>query len=82
MLEMLAEECTELAQASLKLSRKIRRENYTPRSEEACLKSLTEELADVMVCINQIDDIVDMAAVKKIQKEKLDRWKARMNIRH
>ena len=39
-LEQLAEECTELAQSALKLARKIRGENPTPKSLEECKASL------------------------------------------
>lgn len=41
-LEQLAEECTELAQSALKLARKIRGENPTPKSLEECKASLQE----------------------------------------
>ena len=47
-LEQLAEECTELAQSALKLARKIRGENPTPKSLEECKASLQEEAADVV----------------------------------
>lgn len=79
MLELLAEECTELAQAALKLARKYRGENPTPRTEAECLQSLEEEIADVMTCIDQMGEIVDMGTVKKVKEEKLDRWKKRMD---
>lgn len=78
MLEMLAEECTELAQASLKLARKYRGENPTPRTEEECMRSLEEELADVLTCVDQLGGVVDMNTVVRIKKEKLDRWESRM----
>jgi NTP pyrophosphatase (non-canonical NTP hydrolase) len=79
MLELLAEECTELAQAALKLARKYRGENPTPRTEAECQQSLEEEIADVMTCIDQMGEIVDMGTVKKVKEEKLDRWKKRMD---
>lgn len=46
-LEQLAEESAELAQAALKFARKLRDENPTPKSEEECLQDLLKELADV-----------------------------------
>ena len=48
MLEMLAEESSELSHAALKLARKYRGENPTPKSEMECIDSLTEETADVL----------------------------------
>lgn len=52
MLELTAEECSELAQACLKLARKLRGENPTPKTEQECITDLTEEIADVMVCVD------------------------------
>lgn len=74
MLELLAEECAELAHAALKLARKYRGENPTPRSEAECLHALEEEIADVSTCVGQLDGIVDMDRVIDIAKKKLDRW--------
>lgn len=39
-LEQLAEESADLAQAALKFARKLRDENPTPKSEEECLQDL------------------------------------------
>ena len=50
-LEQLAEESADLAQAALKFARKLRDENPTPKSEEECLQDLLEELADVKLCM-------------------------------
>lgn len=52
MLEQTAEECSELAQACLKLARKLRGENPTPKTEQECLTNLTEEIADVIICVD------------------------------
>lgn len=49
-LELLAEECTELAHAALKLARIKRGENPTPTTEEEAITSLIEEMADVDIC--------------------------------
>lgn len=54
MLEQTAEECTELAQACLKLARKIRNENPTPKTIEQCYENLYEEMADVLLCFDEI----------------------------
>lgn len=80
MLELLAEECAELSHAALKLARKLRGENPTPRTRLECLRALHEELADVLTVVDQLDGIVDMAAVTEHKEEKLDRWKARVNL--
>ena len=51
MLEQLAEECAELAHASLKLARKIRGENPTPKDIPELIENLEEESADVNLFI-------------------------------
>lgn len=51
LLEQLAEECSELAQAALKLARKERGENPTPKTLGECFKDLIAEMADVQLCI-------------------------------
>lgn len=75
-LEQCAEECSELAQACLKLSRKLRDENPTPKSRDEIVESLEEEIADVLNCIYLIqtplmifdDELAD------IMLDKRDRW--------
>lgn len=52
LLEQLAEESAELAQAALKMARKIRNENPTPKSRADCVANLQEEIADVELCIS------------------------------
>lgn len=51
LMEQLAEECSELAQAALKLARKERGENPTPKTLGECFKDLIAEMADVQLCI-------------------------------
>lgn len=51
LLEQLAEECSELAQAALKLARKERGENPTPKALGDCFKDLIAEMADAQLCI-------------------------------
>ena len=53
-LELMAEECTELAHACLKLARFERDENPTPKTKDECVRSVTEELADVWVVIGEL----------------------------
>lgn len=54
MLEQTAEEATELAQACLKLSRLIRDENPVYKSKTEIVANLHEEIADCMICINEL----------------------------
>lgn len=55
LLEQLAEECSELAQAALKLARLERGENPTPKTEEKCVENLLEELGDVNLCMSVVE---------------------------
>lgn len=72
MLEQLAEECAELAQAALKFSRVLRGENPTPVSKEEAEKNLIEEYTDVYQVAKWIDLRVDprQMAAKKVRFEK------------
>lgn len=55
MLEQTAEECVELAHACLKLARYYRNENKVyGKTEEELLDNLVEEMADVVVCMDEI----------------------------
>lgn len=54
-LELLAEECTELAQAALKLARIERGENPSPKPKEFAMADMVEEMADVAVTYAQIE---------------------------
>ena len=56
-LELLAEECTELAHAALKLARKERGENPTPVYLDDCHVSVVEEWADVIICLEQLEGL-------------------------
>ena len=78
MLEQLAEECSELSQAALKLARKYRGENPTPRSEMECLAALTEEIADVYCCLDQLKTLIDDERVTAIKEQKMVRWRKRI----
>lgn len=78
LLEQLAEEACELGQAALKLARKIRGESPTPKTEEELIESLTEEIADVEVCVDQLTDLVDFWKVESIKEAKLARWMKRL----
>lgn len=71
--EQLAEECTELAKAALKKARKIRGENYTPKTIDEIDKSIAEEFSDVYVCSRVLDIALDIPMCVY----KLNRWVAR-----
>ena len=56
MLEQTAEECVELAHACLKMARYLRNENkcHTPLNE--LHSNLSEEIADVYICLGELLD--------------------------
>ena len=56
MLEQTAEECIELAHACLKLARYIRGENDTHKDINDIYDNLSEELADVNICVDELLD--------------------------
>lgn len=77
LLEGLAEEASELAQAALKLIRAMgSSKNVTPTSEEEAWEHLYEEIADIENCTNALgicdEDFLD------IQQEKIIRWADRL----
>ena len=83
-LEQLAEECSELAQASLKYARLLRDENPTPKTKQECLESLTEEMADVELCNSLLmtADHIDFDAVMELIEVKDKRWHERLREAH
>ena len=79
--EQLAEECSELSQAALKIARKYRGENPTPKTIDECWDSLQEEMADVMLCVSEYldykgPDYLNCVILMKLKK--YDRWKRRL----
>ena len=70
-LEQLAEECTELAQAALKLARILREENPTPVSRKEARDRLVDEKQDVMNCLYVHGNV-------GLNYEKLKRWEDRI----
>lgn len=80
LLEQTAEECTELAQACLKLSRKYRGENPTPATIYDLQNKVTEEFADVRVCMLEmlLGKIVIDEEIDVIVGTKTDRWEKRI----
>lgn len=80
MLEQLGEEGAELCQASLKLARKLRGDNPTPKLERDCLGDLVEEIADVLLCIDLLVEagLVSHEAIDSIMMQKRGRWNKRL----
>lgn len=75
----LAEECSELAQAALKLRRVLDRVNPTPVTYDEAIESLYEEAADVTGCLAVLDiEVSDLAAD---QARKFKRWAKRLEGR-
>lgn len=80
LLEQLAEESAELAQAALKMARKIRNENPTPKSHTDCVANLQEEIADVELCISVLPAALhDPAEVGKTMAAKHRRLNERLH---
>lgn len=82
LLEQTAEECCELAQACLKMARKLRDENPTPKSVEDIRDNLIEEMADVHLCRKLLHeaDVVSFWEVIPITVDKEERWKKRLDL--
>ena len=80
LMEQCAEECSELAQACLKISRLYRGENPTPKSMEDCLIDLEEELADVALVASMIMDElgIEVDTIVSLAEYKRARWKERL----
>ena len=54
MLEQTAEECVEMAHACLKLARHMRGENKVHKTIEEMYSNLSEEIADVSICMSEL----------------------------
>lgn len=72
----LAEEACELGQAALKLRRVYDGTNPTPKSEQEAIDELHEEIADVMLYLDQIT--YHKNTVNAIKAVKLERWERRI----
>lgn len=74
LLEQLAEEATELAQAALKLARIRRGENPTPVKEADAAAHLVEEFTDLTLAA----DILGLKSNDRLYNSKLNRWSDRI----
>ena len=74
----LAEECSELSAAALKLVRAI--EGKTPKPKDICMQNFLEEFADVecMMMVIMNADWFDPNAVDDIYNAKIERWRKRL----
>lgn len=79
-LEQLAEEATELAQAALKYARILRGENPTPVTEREAHANLVEEKLDVEICLAVLKEKMPLEyAHTFLEKEtKKERWLYRL----
>ena len=79
-LAQLAEECTELGKAALKLRRVLDGRNPTPVTRTEAFHNLVEEIADVTLCLEVLG--MNTAEVLyncgKLWEEKSARWKKRL----
>ena len=76
----LAEECSELSQAALKLRRVYCGKNPTPIKRADAYHSILEEIADVALCI-EVLELNTQQALAEIQKTinvKKNRWAMRL----
>lgn len=80
LLEQTAEEAAELAQACLKMARKLRDENPTPKTMDEIIVDLNEEMADVMICMDAIVEsgIISNESIDSVAVEKYERWTKRL----
>lgn len=84
LMEQCAEECTELAKSCLKMARKMRNENPTPLGMDKILMDLTEEFADVSLCMDQIMEtgLLSEITIDMEKERKLKRWEQRIKETH
>lgn len=80
LLEQVAEECTELGHAALKLARKYRNENPTPVTEQEAYANLKEEWADMLLSMTVLDHYYNMDCdeLQDIMDDKYARWNQRL----
>lgn len=82
LLEQTAEECAELAHACLKEARRLRGENPTPKSTPECWLAISEELADLQLCMELLEGAgygQDPVAAADQRAAKLLRWRDRLD---
>lgn len=78
MLEQTIEEAGELIQAAAKRLRILRGESPTPILPEDNLHSLTEEVADVELCLELLPVYAMTESIDVFKNAKIDRWVKRL----
>ena len=80
MLEQTAEECIELAHACLKLARYLRDENKVYKTKEEIYSNLSEEIADVYICIDEHLEagVISHESIDSNIMSKLERMRKRL----
>ncbi len=78
-LAQLAEEASELAQAALKMRRKISGINPTPSTMRICSDNFTEEMADAFLCLEILGATSRVKEINDIKEYKLNRWLDRLS---
>lgn len=78
LLAQLAEEASELAQAALKLRRALDGRNPTPVPVDEARACLSEEVADVMLCLQVLKVSTQTHDLEGLKYRKLDRWVGRL----
>ena len=83
LLVMLAEECSELSKAALKLRRVYNGDNPTPMTRADAYTNLVEEIADVTLVIEVLglNSTENLYNIGKIWEEKLARWERRLLLK-
>lgn len=74
-LSQLAEECAELTKAALKMVRAMNGD--TPVTVVEARENLTEEIADVNVCMAALQDVAPLSEILEKMTEKANRWEDR-----
>lgn len=78
LLAQLAEESAELSHAALKLRRAMDGRNPTPVSVEEARACLSEEVADVILCLQVLNISPHSQDINGPKYRKLDRWIGRL----
>lgn len=79
MLEMAAEEASELTQVLLKAARIKRGENPTPMTEKEVNAKIREEYTDFIQCTKELNLDVDWNQIEAKRKRFEQRWKEAQN---
>lgn len=80
MLEQTAEECVELANVCLKYAKYLRGENSISNLSLNLLEELTEEAADVLICLTELNNqkLIDDVELESTSKYRYDRMQQRI----